>query len=282
MKAVLAMPLIFIRLLYQSVYLALGQIWVNKTRSVLTTLGIIIGVASVTAVIAALTGLKAKILTQVETLGTNTIFISPRVPDRGRHQHAGWWQMRFRPEQMDGLLDHCPSVEALCRRGGVGWRTVKYGEQSVDRVEIQGIEPDFHKIEHRPVVLGRVFSPIDDLQVRQVCLIEPKLRNKLRLDHDCIGETVRIGYNAFRVIGVIESRPQMNFGESSQERYEVFIPFRTLDKLGDPFMWAMATGKSAETLEEAQAEIRFFLRRTRGIRPGEPDTFRVESLQSAL
>ena len=282
MKAVLAIPLIFFRLFYQSVYLALGQIWVNKTRSILTTLGIVIGVASVTAVIAALTGLKAKILTQVETLGTNTIFISPRTPEHGRLQHAGWWQMRFRPEQMDGLLDHCPSVGALSRMGGVGWRTVKYGEQSVDRVEIQGIEPDFHKIEHRPVILGRVFSQIDDMQVRQVCLIDPKLRDKLRLDRDCIGETVRIGYHAFRIIGVIESRPRMNFGESSQETYEVFIPFKTLDKLGEPFMWAMATGKSAETLEEAQAEIKFFLRRTRGVHPGEPDTFRVESLQSAL
>ncbi len=282
MKAVLAIPLAFLRLFYQSVYLALGQIWVNKTRSVLTTIGIVIGVASVTAVIAALTGLKAKILTQVETLGTNTIFLSPRAPDRGPLQHANWWQLRFRPEQFDGLLEHCPSVEAVSRVGGVGRRIVKYGEQSVDNVDINGIEPAWHRIEHRPIVLGRMFSPIDEMQVRQVCLIEPKLRDKLRLDRDCIGETIRIGYHAFRIVGVIEPRPQMNFGESSQERYEVYVPFRTLEKLGEPFMWGLAIGKSAETLEEAQAELRFFLRRTRNIRPGQPDTFRVESLQSAL
>jgi len=282
MKAVLAIPLAFFRLFYQSVYLALGQIWANKTRSILTTIGIVIGVASVTAVIAALTGLKAKILTQVETLGTNTIFISPRAPDRGPRQHANWWQLRFRPKQFDGMLEHCPSVETVSRVGGVGRRTVKYGEQSVDNVEINGIEPAWHRIEHRPIVLGRMFSPIDEMQVRQVCLIEPKLRDKLRLDHDCIGETIRVGYHAFRIVGVIEPRPQMNFGESSQERYEVYVPFRTLEKLGEPFMWGLAIGKSAETLEEAQAELRFFLRRTRNIRPGQPDTFRVESLQSAL
>jgi putative ABC transport system permease protein len=282
MKAVLAIPLAFFRLFYQSIYLAFSQIWANKTRSVLTTIGIVIGVASVTAVIAALTGLKAKILTQVETLGTNTIFLSPRAPDRGPLQHANWWQLRFRPEQFDGLLKHCPSVEAVSRVGGVGRRTVKYGEQSVDNVDINGIEPAWHRIEHRPIVLGRMFSPIDETQTHQVCLIEPKLRDKLRLDHDCIGETVRIGYHAFRIVGVIEPRPQMNFGESSQERYEVYIPFRTLEKLGEPFMWGLAIGKSAETLEEAQAELRFFLRRTRNIRPGQPDTFRVESLQSAL
>jgi putative ABC transport system permease protein len=282
MKAVFAFPLLFFRLFYQSVYLALTQIWANKTRSVLTTLGIVIGVASVTAVIAALTGLKAKILTQVETFGTNTIFMGPHVPDRGPMSHANWWQLRFRPEQFDGVLEHCPSVAVLSRMGGVGRRTVRCGEQSVDNVEVQGIEPAYHQIEHRPVVLGRIFSPIDDEQVRQVCLIEPKLRDKLRMDQDCIGETLRIGSTAFVVVGVIEPRAQMNFGDSGRERYEVFIPFRTLKKFGEPFTWAMASGKSAETLEDAQAELKFFLRRTRNIRPGQPDTFQVQSLQNLL
>jgi len=282
MKAVFSIPLAFFRLFYQSIYLALTQIWANKTRSVLTTLGIVIGVASVTAVIAALTGLKAKILSQVETFGTNMIFMNPHVPDRGPMRHANWWQLRFRPEQFDNVLEHCPSLAVLSRIGGVGRRTVKCGEQSVDNVDIQGIEPAYHQIEHRPVVLGRVFSPIDDEQVRQVCLIEPKLRDKLRMDQDCIGETIRIGSTAFRVVGVIEPRPQMGFGDSGQERYEVFIPFKTLKKLGEPWTWAMAAGKSAETLDDALAELKFFLRRTRNIRPGQPDTFEVQSLQNAL
>lgn len=282
MKAVLSIPLAFFRLFYQSIYLALTQIWANKTRSLLTTLGIVIGVASVTAVIAALTGLKAKILTQVETLGTNTIFIGPHRPDRGPMQHANWWQLRFRPEQFDSVLEHCPSVSVLSRIGGVGRRTVRCNEQAVDNVEIQGIEPAYHQIEHRPVILGRVFSPIDDEQVRQVCLIEPKLRDKLRMDQDCIGATVRIDSTAFVVVGVIEPRPQMNFGDSGTERYEVFIPFSTLKKFGEPFTWAMASGKSAETLDDALAELKFFLRRTRNVRPGQPDTFEVQSLQNAL
>ncbi len=282
MKAVLALPVVFLRLLYQSLYLAFSQIWANKTRSVLTTIGIIIGVAAVTAVIATLAGLKTKILSQVETFGTNTIFIEPRVPQRGPMSHANWWQIRFRSEQFDDALEHCPSVAVLSRLGGVGTRTVKYGEESVDNVQINGIEPAYHQIEHRPVVLGRIFSPIDDLQVRQVCLIEPRLRDKLRLNHDCIGDTIRIGPQAFRIVGVIEPRPQMMSGASSQERYEVFVPFKTLRKLGEPWMMAMASGKSAETLDDALAELKFFLRRTRNIRPGQPDTFEVQSLQSAL
>ena len=282
MIALLRAPAVFLSLFYQSVYLALGQIWANKTRSILTTIGIVIGVASVTAVIAALTGLKAKVLTQVETFGTNTIFISPRRPDKGPMQHASWWTIRFQPEQFDGLLENCPSVEHLSRNGAVESRTVTFGDRSAENVQIRGIEPAYHKIENRPVVLGRTFNLVDDLQARQICLITPKLQNELRLDRDCIGQTIRIGHNPFVVAGVIEPRPELGVGEGDREYFEIFIPFKTIFKLGDPWMWAFAASKSPEVLEEAQAEIRFFLRNTRKIKPNEPDSFRVESLQSAL
>jgi len=282
MRALIRAPIVFFQLSYQSVYLALGQIWTNKTRSILTTIGIVIGVASVTAVIAALTGLKAKILTQVETFGTNTIFVFPRRPEKGPMRHASWWTIRFLPEHLDGLLEHCPSVERFSRIGSVGRHTVRYGEWSVENIDVTGIESSYHEIESRPVVLGRTFSVIDDMQVRPVCLIDPKLRDKLHLDRDCIGQSILIGHNRFRIVGVIERRPELRLGEGGEEYYEIFIPFRTLFKLGKPWIMAFAASKSAEVLEEAQGEIKFFLRRTRNIKPTEPDTFRVESLQSAL
>ncbi|MBN2139180.1 MAG: ABC transporter permease [Sedimentisphaerales bacterium] len=282
MKALLNIPIAFCRLFYQSVYLALGQIWANKTRSFLTTIGIVIGVASVTAVIAALTGLKAKILTQVETFGTNTIFIAPTRPKTGPLRHASWWTIRFLPEQFDGMLENCPSVGKLCRIGSVGRHTARFGEYSVENVNITGIEPSYHDIENRPVILGRRFSVLDDMQKHQVCLIDPKLQNELRLDRDCIGQTILLGHQTFVIAGVIERRPELNFGQGGEDYYEVFIPFRTVFKIAEPGIWAFAAGKSTETLDEAQAEIRFFLRRTRGIRPNQPDTFRVESLKSAL
>jgi putative ABC transport system permease protein len=282
MISIIRAPLAFIRLFYQSVYLAMGQIWVNKMRSTLTTIGIVIGVASVTAVIAALSGLKAKILTQVETFGTNTIFIYPTRPDTGPLRNAPYWSIRLLDEQFDGLLEHCPSVECFSRIASAGQMTARYGEKSVDAVTITGIEPAYHKIENRPVILGRTFSVIDDMQARQVCLIDPKLRDKLQLDRDCYGQVIRLGYHAFVVVGVIERRPEMNFGQGQRENYEVFIPFKTVFKLTDPWLQAFAASKSPEVLEEAQAELKFFFRRMRSIGPGEPDNFRVESLQSAL
>jgi len=283
MRALLQAPLAFLRLFYQSVYLALGQIWANKTRSILTTIGIVIGVASVTAVIAALTGLKAKILTQVETLGSNTIFISPKRPDTGPMQHANSWSIRFLPEHFDGMLEHCPSVERFGRQTWIGGKTVSHRERSLENVTVRGIEPACHKIESRPVTEGRPLSVIDEIQVRQVCLIDPKLRNELRLDRDCIGQQILIGHNTFYIVGVVESRPESVFGGGDQDRSEVFIPFKTSFKLSRYlYIGVLAESKSAEVSDDALAEISFFLRRTRNIKPGEPDTFEVMSLKNIL
>lgn len=280
MRALFLAPLVFIRLLYQSIYLALGQIWANKTRSVLTTIGIVIGVASVTAVIAALTGLKAKVLSQVETFGSDTIIVQPWRPDTGPSSHLSWDHVRFSPHELEGMLEHCPSVERYCRISAGEHETVRYGERSVNRVHVRGIEPAWHEIENRPLVVGRKLSIVDE--TRQVCLIGPLLRDKLRLDKDCVGQTIRIGHSTFRIVGVIERRPELGFGGGGQERYEVLVPFRMTWKFGEPWVWGFAESKSTRVLEEAVAEIKFFLRRMRRIKPGDQDTFRVESLKSAI
>jgi putative ABC transport system permease protein len=281
MKGLLLAPLIFVRLVYQSAYLALGQIWANKTRSILTTIGIVIGVASVTAVIAALTGLKTKILSEMETLGSNTIFISPWRPNTGPMSGLPWWYIRFKNQELDELLEHCPSVERYTRVCWAGEYTVKYGEKSVPAVETRGVDSAWHKIEYWTILAGRELSEIDEGQA--VCLIEPKLRDKLGLDKECVGEPIRIGYRIFRVIGVVERPPRAVIEGGRQEYYEIIIPFKTALKLRR-WHWieVMAASKTTELSDDAVLEIKFFLRRTRHIKPGDPDTFRVETMKSVI
>jgi len=280
MRAIIGVLMAFLRLFYQSVYLALSQIWANKTRAVLTTIGIVIGVASVTAVIATLTGLKSEILTMVEEFGTNTMAIVPGRPEEGSKRHASWWTIRFVPEHFDGMLEHCPSVARFSRMAWIGEHTTQFGEESVESVSVIGVEPSYHDIVKRPFALGRKLSVIDDMQGRQVCLIDSKLQMKLRLDRDCIGQAILIGHMKFIVVGVIEWRPPMEPGQSSEDHYEVYIPFRTAFKLQhEPFIMAFAASKSTDIVEDAEAEIKFFLRRTRNIKPTEPDTFDVSSVK---
>ena len=109
-------PLALLVIAYQSAFLALSQIWANKLRSILTTFGIIIGVAAVTAVVAALSGLKKSVLTEFETFGTNKIFIFPRSPENeGRRRNWSDDKIRFKPEDFEGMLEHCPSIARFTR-----------------------------------------------------------------------------------------------------------------------------------------------------------------------
>ena len=100
-------------LLYQAIVLAIGQIWANKLRSILTTLGIIIGVASVTAVIAILTGMKNQILTEFETFGANKIFIFPDRPDDAPRNKFPWEEIRLKPRELEEMSENCPSIRRI-------------------------------------------------------------------------------------------------------------------------------------------------------------------------
>ncbi len=283
MISLIRAPLVFLSLLYQSIYLALGQIWANKTRAILTTIGIVIGVASVTAVIATLTGLKTNILKRVESFGTNTLNIYPFKPgDEGSMFFRPSKMIRFEPEDFDGLLRHCPSVGKFSRIASLREHTVRSDERSVERVTVQGVESAYHDISNRPVILGRKLSVIDDIQVRHVCLIDSKLQDKLRLDRDCIGQSILIGHNRFRIVGVVEWQPPLDFRQSPENYYEIFVPFNTAFRIRKPFIMATAASKTTELSEEAKAEMNFFIRRQLNIKPNEPDTFYVSSVQSFL
>lgn len=281
MIRLLAAPLLFVALVLQSIRLALGQIWANKMRSTLTTVGIVIGVASVTAVIAALTGLKAKVLKDFETLGTNKIFIIPHWPREGKFRHFNWRQIRFMPRQFDSLLERCPSIEDFTLMTDRS-QTVYHGVQSIDGARVNGINPSWHRIENRSVIDGRPFSLMDEEHGWQVCLITPDVRDELRLERDCIGKRIVIDRRSFEIVGVVEGRVKGGmFGDMGSSK-EVFIPFETAWRLWDPWIYAMASCRKPELSKEAQAELRFYLRQTRRLGPGDPDTFRLEVIEEYL
>jgi putative ABC transport system permease protein len=281
MKTLLMSPLIFLRLLVQSVLLALGQIWVNKTRSLLTTLGIIIGVASVTAVVAGMNGMNAMIMENFEFFGTKKIFLWPERPRTGSQKNANWWEIRFQPEQFEGILEHCPSVEYLTLMSRVGSMTARYKDHTAENVQVTGVQESWFKIENRSISRGRPFSYLDQRQARRVCVIPQKLQEKLYLDRDCIGQTIQLDYHTFLIIGIVEERPRAFF-EGQGDRIEVFIPFQTAQSIRESWIEAMASCKKTELAEEAKAELTFFLRKMRKVKPGEPNNFGVFFMESEV
>jgi putative ABC transport system permease protein len=267
--------LAWFNLCWQSAFLALGQIWANKVRAILTTIGIVIGVASVTAVIAALTGLKQNVLSEFESFGTNKIFINPS-PPAGRRA-VRWADIAFEPELFDGLLDHCPSVKLLSRQVSHGY-AIGYGTKTEADVDVQGIDPAWHEIENRSVVLGRKFDRIDNLNARPVCLINAKLQERLGLPADPTQQSILVGDRRYTVVGVVESRAESSMFARNRNGGECFIPFSTSYRRGDGVN-VVAACRSPEVSEEARAEITFFLRKKRKLPLGQPDNFRVDAVE---
>lgn len=272
-------PLTLLLFLTQSVTLALGQIWSNKVRSLLTTMGIIIGVASVTAVIAALTGLRANILADFEVIGNNKIAIFANRPESGRHRHASWRSIQLRPNDFTGMLEHCPSVEAFTRITGES-TDVTFGVNSLENARITGIEPAWHKVDGRTVTMGRPFNLVDESEARPVCLISPDTRDKLRLDRDCTGQSIYIDRVRFLIVGLLEPPAEFNMIPTGGPEHEIFIPFSTSWKRGGNWMFVLANAVTPEASEDARAEIRFFLRSRRELRPEDPDTFGINLVEA--
>ena len=277
----LRLPLYIFWLLVQSIALALGQIWANKARSILTTIGIVIGVASVTAVIAALTGLKANILTEFETFGTNKIFIIPQWPRRAPCARRPGTRSASRPSSSTGW-SLCPSVAAYTMVVGydspVRYRDEERGERPGARHR-SGLARDREPARRgRPVVLparrGAGAARLPD---------DADLRDKLGLNRDCIGESLLIGSRLFTIIGVVAKATAFGGMQGPDTASsQVFVPFSTVWKDRQPWLHVIATSKSAAVSEEAVAELRFFLRRVRDLKPGEPDTFRLEAMERFL
>ncbi len=277
--SVLRAPFALLTFFTQSVLLALGQIWSNKTRSLLTTMGIIIGVASVTAVIAALTGLKSNILSDFETIGNNKIAVFSQHPQSGRHRHASWRSIRFGPTDFDTLLEHCPSVESFTRITGTN-ADVTFAEESIESARITGIDSAWHEVDGRTVTMGRPFNLVDETDARPVCLISPQTRDALRLDRDCVGQSIYIGRTRFLIVGLVEPPAEFSVFDAGGPEHEIFVPFRYVWRLHNGvWMFILVNAVTPEVSDDARAEIRFYLRKQLELRPEDPDTFRIEVVE---
>jgi putative ABC transport system permease protein len=207
----------------------------------------------------------------------------PIRPATGPNKHLPWEKLRFRPEQFEDLLEHCPSVEAFTRRTWLA-TPARHGSRVLENVDVIGIDPAWHEIGGQAVILGRPFTHLDCTERRLVCLIPPKVRDKLLLDRDCLGEPLLLGGRTFRIVGVVEPPATFElFGGRPQEEIEIYVPFETIYNGTDRYLSNIrAIAKSPQAAAEAVAEITFFLRRTRNIQAGDPDTFRVDALQRRL
>jgi putative ABC transport system permease protein len=266
----------------QAISLAFSQIWANKSRAFLTALGIIVGVASTTAVIAALTGLKSKVLAEFESVGASKFFVFPDRPDNAPRNMYPWEKILLKPAEVRAIRDECTLVKAVTPITEVGL-DVESGDKRIEGITISGIWPDWHMVQNRFVEEGRPFTSIDVDSERQVCLINGDAIKELDLPANPVGEAILIGGRRFLVVGIVETTQARFFGMNTSSA-EIFIPFSVAEKMQDRnfFMRIEGMFTSPELAEQGEDEVRFVLRRMRGLAPSDPQTFQVAAIDKFI
>ena len=266
----------------QAITLAFSQIWANKSRAFLTALGIIVGVASTTAVIAALTGLKAKVLSEFESVGASKFFVFPDRPDNAPRNMYPWEKILLKTDEAKAIRDECTLVKAITPITEVGLDVDSAGKR-IEGITVAGLWPDWHEVQNRFVQEGRPFTQIDVDSERQVCLINQDAIRELDLPANAVGEAILLGGRRFMIVGIIETTQARFFGMNTSSA-EIFIPFSVAEKLQDRnfFMRIEGLFMSPETAADGEDEVRFVLRRMRGLSPGDPQTFQVAAIDKFI
>ena len=265
--------------LIESFRSALTSIRAHAFRSFLTTLGIIIGVASVIAVISIIQGLSASIGGRFKGLGANSLTVTAYTPFSEQLQGK---RNRLNLNDYAQLVHHIEDISnvspVFAPYGDFG-TTVRYGSQSsfTSVIAATSVYQDAHQTFPQT---GRFISSGDDASHRKITVIGSKLREDLKLPENPIGSFIEIGGDWFKVVGVTESRGDM-FG-MSRDNYAL-IPFST---------GQAAAGISnredisitfdvdhLEQLDEVQGRITSLFRQLHHLKPGQTSDFKVQTAQ---
>jgi len=221
-----------------SVKIALSQLRTNKLRSVLTLLGIIIGVGSVVGVVSMGEGLRSKVMTEIDKIGgSRLIFVAP--PSRWYNKGGRWilrpWVERMTMRDADLIVEECPDVASVIPIAGTG-EIVKYGRAST-QCQVMGVRPDYTEAMDWNVERGRFVNDADIEEARKVVVLGDQVLKDLFGTADPLGNEVRIREQRYVVVGVMESKRLFNHDWGTN----VLTPLTTAQKriLGDKYLHAL-------------------------------------------
>jgi putative ABC transport system permease protein len=257
---------------------------VNKMRSALTMLGVIIGVGAVITMLAVGTGASEKISQQISSIGSNLIIILPGSTTAGGLRMGMGSQPTLTRDDADAIKRECSAVEdAAPVLNGVA--QVVYGNQNWS-TGVYGTTPSMLNIRDWPLASGRAFTDQDVRSAMKVCLMGQTVVENLFGNIDPLGQIIRINKVPFTVIGVLERKGQSPHGQDQDDT--IYIPVSTAQKriFGTIFPGMvrsiMVKGKSAEDMDTAETQIKELLRQRHRIGPKQEDDFTVRNLTQIM
>lgn len=273
-------------MLFTPLQIALNALRRNKIRTVLTVLGIVIGISAVITVISAGEGIKSFVLKQIETYGNDLIQTEVKVPSTSHLSAENAISMAMGVEVTTLKLSDEKAIKELPNIKNTyaaltGQQLVSYEGQK-KQIILFGVSSSFNEIDKTKVVSGRFFTDDEDRSLANVAVLGPKVKEKLFFDDEAVGKWVRIGRDKFKVIGVMESRGQ-SFGFDMDEM--IFVPVRTLQKkiMGvDHLAFIMSQVYDANLTSDTAAEITALMRERHNIFDPDKDDFAVTPMTQAI
>jgi len=258
--------------------IALQSLWANKLRSVLTLIGVVIGVSSVIAVITLTNGVNQYVATKVYGYGADVFTLSKDSPVIFSYEQWQKYQKRKKLTLDDykavrDLCKSCESVGALLSTSG----KIIYQNHSSDNTNIRGWTWDMPQISNLNIVLGRGFVPADEQYGSRVAIVGYDIVDNLMPNGDPIGKEIRVDGEPYTVIGVGE-RQGKTLGVS-QDNY-VAVPITAYQHTygtNDSVTIYVKAGGVGPQLERSSDEARVLLRSRRHDAPGAEDSFELST-----
>ena len=266
----------------ETVRLALDALRANKFRSILTVLGIVVGVTVVVAVASILTGLRTSITSMVEEYGTNNIYAfhlstGPRVGNRDRSEYQ---RKPLNKEDGRAILQQASAVDDVASVLFL-WRldsTLQYRDHKYRQGQLTGVSAAYPKITNTIVREGRFITETDDTHRREVLVIGPNVADSLFPNYkQIVGTIVTLGGRPFEIIGVLEKRQNTFFGQNDEDN-AMLIPFETGRKLS-PSSNDMMLQIRAQSgmIDKALGQVEAVLRHRRGLKYSEFNDFDLQT-----
>ncbi len=261
-------------MIWNTMQLALREIRFNLMRSILTALGIIIGVAAVIVIVTLGGGATARVTSDISSLGRNLIIVVPgkRGPS-GREQGTPFELQDANAilEEVDGVAGVAPTATKSI--------TVIYGNESWS-TSIHGTNNGYMGVREWALAAGRAFTRGEERSGRAVCVIGETIRRELFGFQNPIGATIRADNIPCEVIGLLEPKGTATFGTDQDDL--VVTPLRTFQRRisgNRDISMIFVSAAAAEMTTKVQNDIQTLLRQRRGIRDNEQEDFEVENLQ---
>src|ERR1700704_3929858 len=249
----------------------------NKMRSILTMMGIIIGVGAVIAMLGVGQGARQTMQEQIQAMGSNLLFVSAGTVTRSG-MHLGWGSTKTLVyDDMLAILRESKAVHAAAPGTNTGGQVVFGNDNWATR--LNGTEPQYFEIRNWPFQEGAGFTQDDVTMAANVAVIGETVRKNLFGVTDPIGQTLRVNNLPFRVTGVLSPKGTSAVGDDQDDI--LLVPLTTLQKkiTGQPWLrWIMVSAVSREGSYAAQEQMTSLLRDRHRIRSGQDDDFSVRNL----